>query len=54
MLHDKVHYHMILGCDVTDFKYVTEYGRGDHFAMCLDHLRKATQRILYLIRRKDD
>ena len=44
MLHIKFHYHTILGCDVTDFKYVqyvTEYGRGDHFVMCLDHLCKA-------------
>ena len=43
MLHDKFHYHTILGCDVTDFKYlqyVTEYGCGDHFVMCLDHLCK--------------
>ena len=41
MLNDKFHYRTILGCDVTDFKYVTEYGRGDHFVMCLDHLCKA-------------
>ena len=41
MLHDKFHYHTILGCDVTDFKYVTENGRGDHFVMCLDPLCKA-------------
>ena len=26
MLHDKFHYHTILGCDLTDFNYVTEYG----------------------------
>ena len=42
MLHGKFHYHTILGCEVTDFKYVTVYGRGDHFIMCLDHLHKAT------------
>ena len=24
MLHDKFHYHMILGCGVTDFQYVPE------------------------------
>ena len=41
MLHDKFHYHIILGCEVTDFQYVTEYGRGDHFVMCLDHLYKS-------------
>ena len=29
MLHDKFHYHTILGVDVTDFKNVTEYGRGN-------------------------
>ena len=45
MLHDKFHYHIILGCEVTDFQYVTEYGRGDHFVMCLDHLCKATHYI---------
>ena len=45
MLHDKFHYHMILGCGVTDFQYVTEYGRGDYFVMCLDHLCKATHYI---------
>ena len=45
MLQDKFHYHTILGCDVTDFKYVTEYGRDDHFVMCLDHLCKATHNI---------
>ena len=42
MLHGKFHYHTILGCEVTDFKYITIYERGDHFAMCLDHLYKAT------------
>ena len=45
MLHDKFHYHTILGCDVTDFKYVTKYGRGDDFVMCLDHLCKETHYI---------
>ena len=45
MLHDKFHYHTILGCDVTDFKYDIEYGRGDYFVMCLDHLCKATHYI---------
>ena len=37
MLHVKFHYHTILGCEVTDYEYVTEYGRGDPFLMCLDH-----------------
>ena len=27
MLHGKFHYYMILGCEVTDFKYVTVYER---------------------------
>ena len=45
MLHGKFHYHMILGCEVTAFQYGTEYGRGDHFVMCLDHLCKATHYI---------
>ena len=45
MLNEKFHYHTILGYDVTDFKYVTEYGRGDHFVMCPDHLCKATHYI---------
>ena len=45
-LRGKFHYHMILGCDVTDFKYVTVYGRGDdHFVMWMDHLYKATHRV---------
>ena len=45
MMHDKFHYHTILDCDVTDFKYVTVYGRGDHFVICLDHLCKLTHYI---------
>ena len=41
MLHGKFHYHTILGCEVTYFKYVTVYWRGAYFMMCLDHLYKA-------------
>ena len=42
MLRGKYQYHTILGCKVTDFKYVTVYWRGDHFMMCLNHLYKPT------------
>ena len=41
ILHGQFPYHTILGCEVTYLKYVSVYGRGNRFMMCIDHSYKA-------------